>query len=60
MADSAQDAPRYVPGVIAVLVPSVITIVLAVLTSLILRRRNKQANGGERIIEGSEVFRYNL
>jgi hypothetical protein len=57
--DNAQDAPRYILGAIAVLAPSVVTIILAALTS-ISRRRNKEADEGKRIIEVSETFRYTL
>ncbi|KAE9374310.1 MFS general substrate transporter [Stipitochalara longipes BDJ] len=55
-----QNAPRYIPGVIAVLAPSVVTIILAVLTSLILKRRIKEVDKEKIIIEGSETFRYTL
>lgn len=54
------DAPKYVPGIIAVLVVYVVSIVIAVVTVLLLRQQNKKADRGEKTLEGRKAFRYTL
>lgn len=39
---------------------NIVTIIVCVLLTLLFRRRNKQADRGERIIEGIEGFRYTI
>lgn len=53
-----QDAPNYIPGIIATGSVMLLTAVLAPMMSLLLRRANAQADAGHRIIEGSPAFRY--
>lgn len=55
-----QDAPKYVPGIIAVLAVCVVSIVIAVVTVLLLRQQNRKADRGEKILEGRKAFRYTL
>lgn len=55
-----QDAPDYIPGIYAVIAVDVMAIVLAVDTTLILRRSNKRADSGSKVLEGLPEFRYTL
>ena len=55
-----QDAPDYIPGIYAVIAVDVMAIVLAVGTTLILRRSNKRADSGRKVLEGLPEFRYTL
>jgi FtsH-binding integral membrane protein len=56
-----QDAPNYVPGIIAVIAPFVVSFVLAVSTSLMMRRQNRLTDQGKKVLV-KEVpgFRYTL
>ncbi|KAK5452845.1 hypothetical protein LTS15_006993 [Exophiala xenobiotica] len=53
-----QDAPNYVPGIIATGAVMLLTAVLAPLMCLFYRRANVQADAGTRVIEGNPNFRY--
>ncbi|KEF55438.1 uncharacterized protein A1O9_08188 [Exophiala aquamarina CBS 119918] len=55
-----QDAPNYLPGIIAVMAICVSTVIIASIMMLALRRANKQADEGKRMIEGLEGFRYTI
>lgn len=39
---------------------SIVCVIVAAITSFVLWRENKQADEGERIIEGLATFRYTL
>ncbi|KAK5063037.1 hypothetical protein LTR84_005113 [Exophiala bonariae] len=53
-----QDAPNYIPGIIATGSVMLLTAILAPTMSILLRRANAQADAGHRILEGSPAFRY--
>ncbi|KAF2658362.1 MFS general substrate transporter [Lophiostoma macrostomum CBS 122681] len=53
-----QDAPNYVPGVVAVIVCVGVVAVMGTTLIFYLRHCNKQADEGKRIIHGSPEFRY--
>ncbi|KAF2467909.1 phthalate transporter [Lindgomyces ingoldianus] len=53
-----QDAPNYIPGIIAVLVCVVLVAIISTILIFYLRRCNKQADQGLRVIHGSPEFRY--
>uniref|UniRef100_A0A4E9EAY3 Major facilitator superfamily (MFS) profile domain-containing protein n=1 Tax=Gibberella zeae TaxID=5518 RepID=A0A4E9EAY3_GIBZA len=55
-----QDAPNYLPGIIAVMAINVAAVVVAALTMLVLRHNNKLADEGKYLCEGREGFRYTL
>lgn len=55
-----QDAPKYVPGLVAVMAVCVVSIVLSVVKILLLKQQNKQADESEKILEGRKGFRYTL
>ncbi|ESU09302.1 hypothetical protein FGSG_03872 [Fusarium graminearum PH-1] len=55
-----QDAPNYLPGIIAVMSINVAAVVVAALTMLVLRHNNKLADEGKYLCEGREGFRYTL
>lgn len=55
-----QDAPNYLPGIIAVMVVCVVTVLLAIITMLVLSYENKQADKGKRVNEGLASFRYTV
>ena len=55
-----QDAPNYLPGILAVMAINVVAVVVAAITMLILRYNNKQAEKGEYLCENREGFRYTL
>jgi predicted MFS family arabinose efflux permease len=55
-----QDAPDYLPGIIAVMATCVAAVVVACITMVSLRTANKQADEGKRLIEGSDTFRYTI
>ncbi|KIW98603.1 uncharacterized protein Z519_00264 [Cladophialophora bantiana CBS 173.52] len=53
-----QDAPGYVPGMTTVIPVVALAIFVAIGTSLAVRKLNKDADEGKRILEGIEGFRY--
>lgn len=55
-----QDAPQYVPGIIAVMAVCVVSVLLTVVTVLLLRRQNRKADRDGRILEERKGFRYTL
>jgi putative effector of murein hydrolase len=56
-----QDAPNYVPGIIACIVPAAVTIAVAVALSLYLKKQNRLANERKKVIhQGMPNFRYTL
>ncbi|KAL8687948.1 MAG: hypothetical protein Q9224_005009 [Gallowayella concinna] len=56
----SQDAPRYIPGISAAIACNCLIIVSVLGLSVKFIRANRQADKGERIIEGSESFRYTI
>ncbi|EMD63738.1 hypothetical protein GGP41_005623 [Bipolaris sorokiniana] len=55
-----QDAPRYVPGIIACMISAGMIIFITLLLNFKFWRANKRAASGGKIIEGLEGFRYTL
>lgn len=55
-----QDAPNYLPGIIAVMAINVAAVIVAALTMLVLRHNNRQADEGRHLCEDREGFRYTL
>jgi hypothetical protein len=55
-----QDAPNYIPGLVAVMAANFVAIVLAVVSMIVLKIQNKRADEGKVIIEGLEGFRYTV
>jgi hypothetical protein len=53
-----QDAPDYVPGLIAVMAANGLAVGLATVTTVVLRRQNSRAERGEIVLAGLEGFRY--
>jgi hypothetical protein len=60
MDEGQQDAPNYIPGLVAVMAINVAAVVVAALTMLMLRHNNQQADKGKYLCEGREGFRYTL
>ena len=57
----SQDAPAYIPGMIAVILASVLMLIITGLLTFGLNRANKRADAdGQRVIEGLPGFRYTL
>lgn len=54
------DYPRYIPGLWATIGCQFGILTLLTILSFYFRMRNKQADRGERALEGSEKFRYTL
>ncbi|KAM0563178.1 hypothetical protein ACHAPJ_000894 [Fusarium lateritium] len=55
-----QDAPNYIPGLVAVMAINIAAILVAVLTMLLLRIQNRRADEGRSLCEGREGFRYTM
>ncbi|KAF2027210.1 MFS general substrate transporter [Setomelanomma holmii] len=55
-----EDAPKYVPGIIACMIAAGMIILITCLMNLKFWMANKRANAGGKIIEGLEGFRYTL
>jgi hypothetical protein len=55
-----QDAPAYLPGIIACMIAAGLIIVITLLLNLKFWLANKRADRGGKIIEGLEGFRYTL
>lgn len=55
-----QDAPNYIPGLVAVMVANAVAVLLAVISMLVLRIQNKRADEGIIVIESLEGFRYTV
>lgn len=53
-----EDAPSYIPGIIACLIAYSLTALLTGLLTLKFWRANKRAAAGGKVIEGLEGFRY--
>lgn len=53
-----QDAPNYIPGLVAVMAANCLAVVLAIVSLLVLKMQNRRADKGEIIIEGLAEFRY--
>lgn len=53
-----RDAPDYIPGMITVIVSQFITILLILSNFAYFLRRNRKADRGEVILEGTPGFRY--
>jgi hypothetical protein len=58
--DHKQDAPNYLPGIIAVMLVCVVTVILAAITTLLLQRENRLAEEGRKTNEGLVGFKYTL
>lgn len=56
----SQDAPSYVPGLIALMVANSLILLVVVILTLSMRRDNKLADNGKKVIEGLDSFRYTL
>jgi len=54
----SQDAPDYIPGIIAVIAPNAFTVVLAAITILTLRWQNKLAENGKTFPGVPDSFKY--
>lgn len=55
-----QDAPAYIPGIVACIVPLVVTFFLAMITMVVLSRKNKKADEGKDLVDGLSDFRYTI
>jgi hypothetical protein len=55
-----QDAPNYVPGLVAVMALFGLAVILSILTLFVLWRENKKADRDGKVIEGLAGFRYTL
>ena len=55
-----QDAPNYLPGIIAVMAINIAAVITAVVSMVLLRWENQRADKGEALCEGREGFRYTL
>ncbi|RSL78714.1 hypothetical protein CEP51_007951 [Fusarium floridanum] len=55
-----QDAPNYLPGIIAVMAINVAAVLVAIVTMVLLRWQNQRADKGEVLCEDREGFRYTL
>ncbi|KAF7188204.1 MFS transporter prlL, partial [Pseudocercospora fuligena] len=55
-----QDAPDYLPGIIAVIAVNVLGVSLAAVTVIVLKLENRKADRGEKVLEGLPEFRYTL
>ncbi|OTB01914.1 hypothetical protein M426DRAFT_74946 [Hypoxylon sp. CI-4A] len=55
-----QDAPEYVPGIIAVMAICVAAVIAACISILLLKWENKQIDEGKKIIDGYPNFRYTI
>ncbi|KAL2674277.1 hypothetical protein Neosp_012728 [[Neocosmospora] mangrovei] len=55
-----QDAPNYLPGIIAVMAINIAAVVTAVVSMILLRWENQRADKGEALCEDREGFRYTL
>ncbi|KAF4971573.1 hypothetical protein FSARC_1639 [Fusarium sarcochroum] len=55
-----QDAPNYIPGLVAVMAINIAAILVAVLTMVLLRIQNRRADEGKGFCEGREGFRYTI
>ncbi|KAL6228855.1 hypothetical protein BDW75DRAFT_235613 [Aspergillus navahoensis] len=56
----SQDAPNYIPGLVATIAVFALGVFLAIITSFILWQENKKADQGGIDCEGLEGFRYTL
>ncbi|KAL3476146.1 hypothetical protein BJX99DRAFT_258657 [Aspergillus californicus] len=56
----SQDAPNYIPGLVATIAVFALGLFLAILTSFILWQENKTADQGETGCEGLAGFRYTV
>ncbi|KIW98243.1 uncharacterized protein Z519_01827 [Cladophialophora bantiana CBS 173.52] len=55
-----QDTPNYIPGIIATMVSIAVPMIITLVMMPLLRRANRQADAGTRVIEGAAEFRYTL
>jgi MFS family permease len=55
-----KDSPAYRPGIEACLIANGLIIVIVAIMTLLFHRDNKKAEGGTKVIEGQESFRYTL
>ncbi|KAI2628454.1 MFS general substrate transporter [Hypoxylon sp. NC1633] len=55
-----QDAPDYVPGIIAVMAVCIAAVVAACISIVVLKWENKRADEGKKIIDGLADFRYTI
>ncbi|KAI1141705.1 MFS general substrate transporter [Hypoxylon sp. FL0543] len=55
-----QDAPDYIPGIIAVMAICIAAVVAACISIVLLTWENKRADEGKKIIDGLADFRYTI
>ncbi|KAI0173435.1 MFS general substrate transporter [Hypoxylon sp. FL1284] len=55
-----QDAPDYIPGIIAVMAICIAAVIAASVSIVVLRWENTRADQGKTIIDGSAEFRYTI
>ncbi|KAI0888064.1 MFS general substrate transporter [Annulohypoxylon maeteangense] len=55
-----QDAPDYIPGIIAVMAICIAAVVAACISIVLLRLENKRADEGKKIIDGLANFRWTI
>lgn len=55
-----QDAPNYFPGIVAVMAICIAAVISAIVSIIILRWENKQADEGKKIIDGLEGYRWTI
>ena len=56
----SQDNPQYIPGIITVIIASILILIITALLDFSFWRANKRAAAGGHIIEGLEGFRYTI
>jgi hypothetical protein len=56
----SQDRPTYHPGIWACISCNLLIVVTVCINSIIFRRKNKQADRGEAVLEGDPNFRYTI
>lgn len=54
----SKDAPHYTPGMITAITSQVVTVVLVSLNFVYFLYRNRKAERGEAVLEGTPGFRY--
>lgn len=55
-----QDSPHYRPGIWACITCNILIVVIVVINTIVFRRKNKQADRGEIVLEGDPRFRYTI
>jgi hypothetical protein len=55
-----QDRPTYRPGIWACIICNLLIVVTVCINTVVFRRKNKQADRGEVVLEGDPKFRYTI